>query len=251
MRRTPSPDSAGFTLSAWVDESVIVGWDGRPGVYTLAAVVADSANCDDIRDRLRALTLSRGGRLHWVDESSKRRDVIAAAIADIDLAAIVTIGSPMDKTKQERARRCCLERLLYELGLLEARSRPSLARNAVSETRSAGSQAHRQRPTEAADPTRSSGRLRPAQGGADALASRCRSRRSDCGEPRGVSMADRHIRDGHPTRGRGSLESAKAGSHPPVGVPASLLIQAARGELKKSSHIGRIAVCTIPRWRCV
>jgi hypothetical protein len=65
------------------------------------------------------LTLSRGGRLHWVDESSKRRDVIAAAIADIDLAAIVTIGSPMDKTKQERARRCCLERLLYELGLLE------------------------------------------------------------------------------------------------------------------------------------
>lgn len=118
MRRTPSPDSAGFTLSAWVDESVIVGRDGRPGVYTLAAVVADSANCDDIRDRLRALTLSRGGRLHWVDESSKRRDVIAAAIADIDLAAIVTIGSPMDKTKQERARRCCLERLLYELGLL-------------------------------------------------------------------------------------------------------------------------------------
>jgi hypothetical protein len=93
--------------------------DRRPGVYTLAAVVADSANCDDIRDRLRALTLSRGGRLHWVDESSKRRDVIAAAIADIDLAAIVTIGSPMDKTKQERARRCCLERLLYELGLLE------------------------------------------------------------------------------------------------------------------------------------
>jgi hypothetical protein len=118
MRRTPSPDSAGFTLSAWVDESVIVGRDGRPGVYTLAAVVADSANCDEIRDRLRALTLSRGGRLHWVDESSKRRDVIAAAIADIDLAAIVTIGSPMDKTKQERARRCCLERLLYELGLL-------------------------------------------------------------------------------------------------------------------------------------
>jgi hypothetical protein len=118
MRRTPSPDSAGFTLSAWVDESVIVGRDGRPGVYTLAAVVADSANCDDIRGRLRALTLSRGGRLHWVDESSKRRDVIAAAIACIDLAAIVTIGSPMDKTKQERARRCCLERLLYELGLL-------------------------------------------------------------------------------------------------------------------------------------
>jgi hypothetical protein len=118
MRRTTSPESVGFTLSAWVDESVIVGRDGRPGVYTLAAVVADSANCDDIRDRLRALTLSRGGRLHWVDESSKRRDVIAAAIAGIDLAAIVTIGSPMDKTKQERARRCCLERLLYELGLL-------------------------------------------------------------------------------------------------------------------------------------
>jgi hypothetical protein len=34
MRRTTSPDSAGFTLSAWVDESVIVGGDERPGAYT-------------------------------------------------------------------------------------------------------------------------------------------------------------------------------------------------------------------------
>lgn len=33
----------------------------------------------------------------------------------MDIAAIVTVGSPMERSKQERARRCCLERLLYEL----------------------------------------------------------------------------------------------------------------------------------------
>jgi hypothetical protein len=33
-----APDSP---LIAWVDESVIVGGDDRPGAYTLAAVIAD------------------------------------------------------------------------------------------------------------------------------------------------------------------------------------------------------------------
>lgn len=119
MRRMPLPNHAEFTLSAWVDESVLVG-GGRHavGVYTLAAVVADTASADEIRAKLRTLTYTRNGRLHWVDESSKRRDDIAAAIAAIDLAAIVTVGSPVRRPKQERARRCCLERLFYELGLL-------------------------------------------------------------------------------------------------------------------------------------
>jgi hypothetical protein len=67
---------------------------------------------------LRELTFTKGGRLHWVDESSKRRDRIAAAVAALDLAAVVTIGSPVHRSKQERARRCCLERLFYELGLM-------------------------------------------------------------------------------------------------------------------------------------
>lgn len=36
----------------------------------------------------------------------------------MDIAAILTVGTPMERSKQERARRCCLERLLYELDQL-------------------------------------------------------------------------------------------------------------------------------------
>ena len=83
----------------------------------MAAAVADPAACDDVKDRLRALTVGRTGRLHWANESAKRRDAIAALIASVDLAAIVVVGSPMQGSKQERARRCCLERLLHELAV--------------------------------------------------------------------------------------------------------------------------------------
>ncbi len=113
MRGAPSID---FTLTAWIDESIVVGSDGVPGTYTLAAAVADPSECDDIRDRLRSLTVGRSERLHWAHESPKRRDAIATLIAAVDIAAVVVVGSPMVGAKQERARRCCLEHLLYELG---------------------------------------------------------------------------------------------------------------------------------------
>jgi len=64
---------------------------------------------------LRALREKRLVRLHWATESAKRRDLIAHAIAEFDIAAIVALGTPVHRPKQERARRCCLECLLYEL----------------------------------------------------------------------------------------------------------------------------------------
>ena len=114
----PSNPAPAFSLSAWTDESVIVGNDIRAGTYTLAAVVAETAAVASIRDMLQALTEEKVVRLHWVAESAKRRDLIAQAIAGLDIAAIVAVGSPVDRQKQERARRCVLERLLYELDLL-------------------------------------------------------------------------------------------------------------------------------------
>ncbi|MFI5691106.1 hypothetical protein ACIA58_04660 [Kribbella sp. NPDC051586] len=81
----------------------------------MAAVVTDNARCDDLRRELAGLTIKPGVRLHWVGESVKRRDLIAEAIAQMDIAAIVTVGTPMERSRQERARRCCLEQLLYEL----------------------------------------------------------------------------------------------------------------------------------------
>ncbi|TCC55924.1 hypothetical protein E0H73_34980 [Kribbella pittospori] len=112
MPSTPPPE---FSLSAWVDESAVIGPAGGFGTYTMAAVVADPGQCDDLRREVSALTIKPGVRLHWVAESVKRRDLIAEAVAHLDIAAILTVGTPMDRSRQERARRCCLERLLYEL----------------------------------------------------------------------------------------------------------------------------------------
>lgn len=111
----PSPSESAFSLSAWVDESVVVGPVGGSGTYTMAAVVTDDARCDELRGELSDLRIKPGVRLHWVGESVKRRDLIAEAVARMDIAAILTVGTPMERSKQERARRCCLERLLYEL----------------------------------------------------------------------------------------------------------------------------------------
>jgi hypothetical protein len=111
----PNSSAPDLSLSAWIDESVLVGNDQRPGTYTLAAVIAGHAAIDGLRADLQALTEQKVVRLHWVAESAKRRDVIAETIAGLSIVAVVVAGSPVHRQKQERARRCCLERLLYEL----------------------------------------------------------------------------------------------------------------------------------------
>jgi hypothetical protein len=110
-----APDSQ---LFAWVDESVIVGDVDRSGTYTLAAVLADQGAIDELRAQLLALTERKIVRLHWVAESAKRRDLIVETVAALGVMAIVVVGTPVHRQKQERARRCCLEHLLYELDQL-------------------------------------------------------------------------------------------------------------------------------------
>ena len=97
---------------AWVDESVLVG----AGLYILAAVVATPAACDDIRQMLRGLWFKNKPRLHWHEEDDARRHKIAVAIAACDVTSLVVIASPMARNGQERARRKCIERLLWQLG---------------------------------------------------------------------------------------------------------------------------------------
>ena len=96
---------------AWVDESVLVG----AGLYILAAVVATPAACDDIRQMLRDLRFKNKPRLHWYEEDDARRHKIAVAIAACDATSLVVIASPMARNGQERARRKCIERLLWQL----------------------------------------------------------------------------------------------------------------------------------------
>ncbi|MFI5711038.1 hypothetical protein [Kribbella sp. NPDC051620] len=80
--------------------------------------MTDPINVDDLRFALRALREKRLVRLHWATESPKRRDLIAHAISEFNISAVVALGTPVHRAKQERARRCCLECLLCELQVL-------------------------------------------------------------------------------------------------------------------------------------
>jgi len=119
-----------FSLHAWVDESMHV--IGNDGLYILAAVVCDPADCDPARDALRSLLVTGQPKLHWGTESLERKEKIIGTVAQIDMAAVVVVGTPMTKKKQERARAVCMETLVMHLAdmavtrvLLEERT-PSL-----------------------------------------------------------------------------------------------------------------------------
>ena len=99
---------------AFVDESMRQA-AGDQGAYLLVAVVVETARIDEIRQILRSLLYQRQERLHWRDEEPVRRTKIAEVIGGLDLAATVVIGTPLMKSKLERARRKCLEALLPTL----------------------------------------------------------------------------------------------------------------------------------------
>ncbi|WP_449064304.1 hypothetical protein [Planomonospora algeriensis] len=98
--------------SAYVDESMRVS----SGLYLMAAVLVPSACAEDYRAVLRGLLLRNQRRLHWRDEKDKRRVQLVEAIGALRPCGIVIIGTGLDRGRQERARRKCMERLLWELG---------------------------------------------------------------------------------------------------------------------------------------
>lgn len=106
-----------FSLHAWIDESLRITDDDQ-GTYILAAVVCDPSCCAPVRQDLSSLLLRGQQRLHWHDESEERRDKMAVKVASVDMAAIVVVGMPVVKAKQERARRLCMEALLPRLDAL-------------------------------------------------------------------------------------------------------------------------------------
>lgn len=85
------------------------------GLYIMAAAVCDSGGCEPVRVLLRSLLDAEQPRLHWGTESPPRRMKIMEAIARIDMAAVVVIGTPLAKKKQERARAVCMESLVVHL----------------------------------------------------------------------------------------------------------------------------------------
>ena len=102
-------------MHAWVDESVHL--DVVPGgIYVLAATVGEAgAALDGIRGTLRSLIVGPQPRLHWHSELVSTRTRIVATIAELPLEHLVVVREGVDPKRQERARRKCLERLLFEL----------------------------------------------------------------------------------------------------------------------------------------
>ncbi|UBU10607.1 hypothetical protein [Nonomuraea gerenzanensis] len=99
-------------FAAYVDESMVLA----RGVYLMAAVLVAPHQADRYRADLRALLLHRQLRLHWHDENDKRRTQLIEAVAEWRPDGILVVGTGMDPARQERARRKCMECLLWELG---------------------------------------------------------------------------------------------------------------------------------------
>jgi hypothetical protein len=97
--------------TAYVDESLQIS----AGLYILAAVIVADQEADHHRAALRDLLYRRQVRLHWRDESRRRRRHIVAAVCGLQHTGVVVIAAGMTPNRQERARRKCIDRLLTEL----------------------------------------------------------------------------------------------------------------------------------------
>lgn len=104
-------------MHAYVDES---HYAGPPSFYLLAAVLVDDASIDRLRDAVRDLQV-RKRRIHWHREEPAGRARLASALGDLGLPYLAVVGSPVHQAKQERARRQCLEQLLWHLAAMGVR----------------------------------------------------------------------------------------------------------------------------------
>lgn len=84
-------------------------------LYVLAAVVVRDDQAESVREQLRAGLRHWRPRFHWRDEEQHDREAMAKLVDALDLLSLVAVCTPMDQHRPERARRCCLTHLLWEL----------------------------------------------------------------------------------------------------------------------------------------
>ncbi|MGH3546215.1 MAG: hypothetical protein ACRDPW_09870, partial [Mycobacteriales bacterium] len=105
----PTPHAPGWV--AYVDESQR---SEGAGAYILAAVVLDGQTAESIRPQVAALAAGKQ-RFHWRLESPSRQRKAVAVVAGLPALHIVVVAVGVKARQSERARRYCLDRLLYEL----------------------------------------------------------------------------------------------------------------------------------------
>lgn len=100
--------------SAWIDESIRQRRDGT-GMYMLAAAVVDDVDVATVRSEVGTLAPGRRRRAHWHDADDADRRKLVQAVASLPSVHLVVIGMGLDNSRQERGRRKCMQRLLWEL----------------------------------------------------------------------------------------------------------------------------------------
>lgn len=98
---------------AYVDESMRQRHD-ESGIYVLAAAMFDDVDASELRLVMRSLVRGRRN-FHWRHEEPADRRKAVASIADLGALHLVVVGAGLDCKRQERGRRQCLTRLLWEL----------------------------------------------------------------------------------------------------------------------------------------
>jgi len=83
--------------------------------YLVCAALIPTGSCDDVRERLRPVLLPGQIKLHWTDESERRRRDIVARIVDLGPMSVVVAHLDERSRKVERYRRKCLESVYHEL----------------------------------------------------------------------------------------------------------------------------------------
>ena len=97
---------------AWGDESARVVAD--PPAYLMAATIFDSDPFAAL-NALERLKPSHAAKLHWRDLGERTQEKAVEAISAMRQATTIVTASPLERNKQERARRKCLQALLVEL----------------------------------------------------------------------------------------------------------------------------------------
>ena len=106
------PDEIDYSRTAWGDESVRMHTD--PPMYLLGATVLSERN-DAAMKALELLKPHGAKKLHWRELGAKSQQKALAIISGLDSTTTIISGTPLEKHKQERARRKCLELLLTTL----------------------------------------------------------------------------------------------------------------------------------------
>lgn len=103
-----------MTWVAYVDESLPKPYGG-PASYVLAAVVVEADVSEQLRRTAQLMHVS-GPRFHWRFEATAAKKRAIDLVASQPALHVVVVGTPIASDKKaERARRLCLERLLFEL----------------------------------------------------------------------------------------------------------------------------------------